>query len=132
MKDNKFKLGAKLDKLLKEKAELPSELGNMSKNFFVENFKRQGFLDSTVERWAPRKHADAGRAILVQSGDLRKSIRILRKSKDTVVIGSDLKYAGYHNSGTGKLPKREFVGDSVELRRKLKAKIILELNKAMK
>lgn len=75
-------------------------MGVEAKNHFVINFSRQGFLDDTVDPWQKRKNKKgSGRGILIKSGDLRRSIRIIRQTRNGVVIGSDLKYARIHNEG---------------------------------
>lgn len=78
-------------------------IGNEAKNHFVDNFKKQGFDDKQVKAWAPRKQEDnrKGRAILVDSGDLRRSIirGLINKSNLSVKIKTDLKYAKVHNDG---------------------------------
>lgn len=45
----------------------------------------------------PRK--TKGRSILVGTGELKKSIRILRRGNNSVTVGSSLPYAGIHNEG---------------------------------
>ena len=79
------------------------EIGNAAKSFFVENFRKQGFDDKNVEKWQPRKKADkrAGRAILVKTGDLRRSIirNPANRAALSVKISTDLPYAKVHNNG---------------------------------
>ena len=97
-------------------------IGNIAINEAKTNFKRQGFMDRSVKRWKPRKKKDEGRAILVKSGALRRSIRRISVSNKKVTIGSKGKaavYAGVHNyglkAGRGKgftMPKRQFLGPS--------------------
>ena len=124
-------------------------MGVEARNHFVKSFKDQGFTDQTIEKWEPRKDEVAttggidfrrsrtgfidsnatNRAILVKTGDLRRSIRIVAKTADSVTIGTDLPYAQIHNEG-GKgmafgryefdMPKRQFMGDSQKLIEKLK------------
>jgi phage gpG-like protein len=78
-------------------------IGNEARNHFVANFKKQGFDDKSVEKWTPRKKNDkrAGRNILVKSGDLRRSIQVrgYSKTKLSIIIATDLKYAKIHNFG---------------------------------
>lgn len=77
--------------------------GTVAVNHFKDNFRKGGFLDGGLERWKPRKDADnvrnKGRAILTQSGDLRRSIRVLSLSRNSVTVGSDVIYAEIHNNG---------------------------------
>ena len=79
-------------------------IGNEAKNFFVNSWRVQGFEDRTVEKWKPRKKEtkrSIGRAILVQSGDLRRSIirQPVNKAQLSVKISTDLPYAKIHNEG---------------------------------
>jgi phage gpG-like protein len=127
------------------------EVGNTAKNFFVENFRKQGFDDKTVQRWKPRKRTtyrtksgrivnDTTRAILVKEGDLRRSIiRVPNRAAMSVKIQTDLIYAKVHNeglrAGRGKgfiMPKRQFIGDSYNLNEKVKAVIVKRLDKVFK
>lgn len=142
---NKFDFG-KVEKQVRTQLEASLVLmGKTAKTFFYDSFRKQGFEDKTVTKWAPRKKDDkrAGRAILVKSGDLRRSIRFdtVNKSNLSVRIASDLPYARIHNEGlTGnafgkapfKMPKRQFIGDSYQLNEKVKKVIVTQLNKAFK
>lgn len=107
----------------------------MARNHFVLSFRNQGFTDETLKRWQPRKNEISGgiarvrrsRAILVQSGNLRNSIKASVRG-NSIVISSDLPYAGIHNDGGnglawGRTPftmtKRQFIGNSAVLNRKI-------------
>jgi phage gpG-like protein len=112
-------------------------IGNEAKNFFVNSWRLQGFDDRSVQKWTPRKKQDkkrAGRAILVDSGDLRRSIirEPVNKSQLSVKISTDLPYAKVHNEGVGKMPKRQFMGDSYKLNELCKKIIISQLDKIFK
>tara|TARA_R110002126_G_scaffold89252_2_gene213390 strand:- start:2388 stop:2828 length:441 start_codon:yes stop_codon:yes gene_type:complete len=111
-------------------------------NFFKDSFKQQGFLDRRVKKWKPRKQkSTTNRAILVKSGKLRRSIatKKINASRGRAVIGILGKagvYAGVHNfglkAGRGKgftMPKRQFMGDSHKLNKKIKRLIRKRLNK---
>jgi phage gpG-like protein len=112
------------------------EIGNAAKSFFVENFRKQGFDDKSVERWQPRKKADkrAGRAILVKTGDLRRSIirNPANRAALSVKISTDLVYAARHNDGLKGMPKRQFMGDSYNLNERIKKIIVKRLDKTFK
>jgi phage gpG-like protein len=112
------------------------EIGNAAKSFFVENFRKQGFDDKNVERWQPRKKADkrAGRAILVKTGDLRRSIirNPANRAALSVKISTDLVYAARHNNGLKGMPKRQFMGDSYNLNERIKKIIVKRLDKTFK
>jgi len=112
------------------------EIGNAAKSFFVENFRKQGFDDKNVERWQPRKKADkrAGRAILVKTGDLRRSIirNPANRAALSVKISTDLVYAARHNNGLKGMPKRQFMGDSYNLNERIKKIIVKRLDNTFK
>ncbi len=149
---------------------LPILVGNEVVNFALDNFKKQGFLGASFQSWNARKNPNAwgqkpkrnGRALLVDSGRLRGSIRVLRTSWDAVVVGSDVPYAKAHNEGLrvgqiqsvkeferkvkGKvqtvraftrhinqdIPQRQFLGDSPYLRERLQRIIGTEILKAFR
>jgi phage gpG-like protein len=112
------------------------EIGNSAKSFFVENFRKQGFDDKNVEKWQPRKKADkrAGRAILVKTGDLRRSIirNPANRAALSIKISTDLVYAARHNDGLKGMPKRQFMGDSYNLNERIKKIIVKRLDKTFK
>jgi phage gpG-like protein len=136
-KQSKFNLG-KIEKGGRTAMERSIILiGNEAKNFFVNSWRLQGFDDRSVQKWTPRKKQDkkrAGRAILVDSGDLRRSIirEPVNKSQLSVKISTDLPYAKVHNEGIGKMPKRQFMGDSYKLNELCKKIIISQLDKIFK
>ena len=59
--------------------------------------------------WAPRKK-DYPHQLLIKHphGGLRVSIKHRLEGTDTVVVGSDKKYAPYHQFGTKNMPARPF------------------------
>lgn len=102
--------------------------------FFQENITgRQGFLDRTVKKWPARKrNLDPGRNLLVGKGGgakLYKSIARTSLSATRTVIGIKGPanvYASVHNYGlrAGRgagfmMPKRQFMGESKVLNRKI-------------
>ena len=109
-------------------------MGVLAANHFTTSFRNQGFTDETLERWQPRKRTErsrlGNRAILVKTGRLRRSIRTKRFGLLAVKILTDVPYASVHNngerSGRGrgfKMPKRQFIGYSGVLNRKIIAKM---------
>ena len=60
--------------------------------------------------WSPRKPSkkDDGHPLLIRTGALRQSIRWRTNGTDTVVVGTDRKYAIYHQRGTKRMPARPF------------------------
>ena len=112
-------------------------IGNEANNFFVNSFRLQGFEDKSVEKWKPRKtqtKRNIGRAILVQSGDLRRSIirQPVNKANLSVKISTDLVYAKVHNEGIGNMPKRQFIGNSYKLNENCKKIVVSQLDKIFK
>jgi phage gpG-like protein len=86
---------------------LPRIVGNEVVNFALDNFKKQGFLGDVFEKWPARKNPTKwgtvpkrnGRALLVNSGRLRRGGRIVRADWNAVVYGNDVPYARAHNDG---------------------------------
>ena len=86
---------------------LPPLVGNEAVNFTLDNFKRQGFLGDSFQPWLRRKDPNKwgqhptrnSRPVLMDTGALRRSIRMISHNGDTVVIGSDMPYAQAHNEG---------------------------------
>ena len=105
-------------------------MGVLAANHFTTSFRNQRFTDESWERCQPRKRTErsrmGNRAILVKSGRLRRSIRSKRFGFLSVKILTDVPYASVHNngerSGRGrgfKMPKRQFIGYSGVLNRKI-------------
>lgn len=125
------------------------DVGNTAKVFFVQSFRKQGWDDKSVDKWKPRKKKtyktksgktvdDTTRAILVKTGDLRRSIirDPANRAALSIRIHSDLVYAKVHNDGLRagrgrgfKMPKRQFMGDSYNLNEQVKKVIIKRLDK---
>jgi len=81
---------------------LPAKVGAIAVDFYKQSFRRQGYIDKAYKRWDERKKTDKrrkGRAIMVDTGTLRRSIRVSYKGRDYVVIGSNMPYAKIHNEG---------------------------------
>jgi len=143
---------------------LPLLIGNEAVNFSLDNFRRQGFLGNTMERWPKRKKSwskkgNNSRNVLISTGRLRRSVRVIRATIDAVVIGSDVPYAKAHNEGLKlgviqsvkaftrkdganvkahtrrinmKLPRRRFIGNSPYLNQRLERVATAEFNKEIK
>jgi phage gpG-like protein len=89
---------------------LPYKVGVIMVAFSKDRFKYGNWIDNSTEKWQPRIRKkqwtkkgkapnNTGRAVLVQSGRLRRSIRIVSTNTDSVTIGSDVPYAQAHNQG---------------------------------
>lgn len=141
-KSNKFNLKQAEQKARKALEAAIVDVGNTAKVFFVESFRKQGWDDKSVQKWKPRKRTtyktksgkkidDTTRAILVKTGDLRRSIirNPANRAALTIKISTDLVYAARHNNGLKNMPKRQFMGDSYNLNEKVKAVIVKRLDK---
>jgi phage gpG-like protein len=87
---------------------LPKVFGNEAVNFSHERFRTQSWLDNNAEPWKQRNKnvkRNKGRALLIDTGRLRRSIRIISTSENKVVIGTDVPYARIHNYG-GNITRR--------------------------
>lgn len=136
---NKFNF----DKILKnmKSIDISLDLANTVKNEFMSNFKNQGFngqkwkevqrrIEGTPEYKYPKSKGTSRRtsAILVRSGKLRRdvsnSVSTGHKNNNlsyTLVVNNP--YAEIHNEGTNKIPRRQFIGMTPELNKKLLTKI---------
>lgn len=130
MATNKFNF----DKVLRnfKNIDLSLDMANTAKNEFMNNFREQGF---DGKRWNPRKNnKDSGRNLLVKTGRLRRdvsnSVNTGKKNSNlsyTLVVNNG--YAIYNNEGTNKIPKRQFVGMTQTLNKKLLNKISQRISK---
>jgi len=69
-------------------------------NFFKQNFRRQGFLNNSLEPWRKKSSNTSNSLILVQSGRLRDSLHAESNRPDRIVfMPGDLPYADIHNNG---------------------------------
>ena len=147
---NKFNFSEVLSKL--KNTDISLDLANTAKNDFLDNFRQQGFGTSKWKEVKRRqdgtkafkypKTKDLGRrtrAILQGkgSGRLRKDVANSvstghRNNNMSYSLVVDNEYAGYHNEGSGNLPKRQFVGTTERLNKKLLQKISSRLNNIWK
>lgn len=101
---------------------LPPKVGEVVVRFSNQRFNEESWVDGKTEPWPRRKAGtkrDKGRRMLVDTGRLRRSIRIFRTTEDTVAVGSDVPYASAHNDGfsgtvTVKAHTRKKYGKKVE------------------
>lgn len=143
---------------------IPRRIAGTATSFFKDNFRRQGFPQGRgrFDRWPRRKpgtRRDSGRAILVDSGNLKRSVRKQTVRQGYVTVGTDVPYAAIHNQGgrisgqqrvrehtrrtrTGRttvqahtrnvdiqMPQRQFMGNSQALNTRLRRMILQELRK---
>lgn len=114
---------------------LPKIIANEALNYFLEGF-RNGGGQTDAGRWPSRRPSarrNSGRALLVDTGALRRDIKIRSTRMGKILIGTErIIYARRHNEGLKGMPKREFLGDSKKLDTKLKKTILKEINKILK
>lgn len=68
--------------------------------WFDDSFQKQGFTDASFTPWPKRKNdKDPGRAILIDTTFLRKSLQILNENENSIMFGTHAPYAGLHNNG---------------------------------
>lgn len=71
----------------------PGLLSNYAVNFFLDSSKRQGWMGNSLELWARRRNnkgRNSGRANLIDTGRLRRSIRISYIHSGMDIKGADL------------------------------------------
>ena len=94
-----------LDALAESIGDLPRMVGTEAVNFSKERFLQQNWYDTAPIPWPLRRHLRRGGkkrqqgAVLVDSGRLKRSIRIVSVSGTAVIIGTDVPYAQMHNDG---------------------------------
>ena len=68
--------------------------------WFDDSFQNQGFTDASFTEWKKRKNdKDSGRAILIDTTFLRKSLDVLDETETTITFGTHVPYASVHNNG---------------------------------
>lgn len=138
----------------------PRIVAKLAKDHAREAFANQGYTDVSLKPWKEVKRrmpdkakigkkgkplkkqpVDYTRDILVgKTRELRNSIRSRVISKDLVEIGSDKPYAKAHNYGTDnagrggktKIPKRQFIGASQQLKGRIVARFEKDLRNLFK
>lgn len=90
----------KLDKDLKNNLHrrLLDEASIRALRFSKERFRQKNWIDTTPQKWKPRQRRDRG-SLMIRSGRLKRSIRVLNKTATSVTIGTDVPYARIHNEG---------------------------------
>lgn len=94
----------KLDAVSKAYAKVPLEVAVLAERFSKERFRSQAWLDKSSEAWKPRAQRRKGgqnksQTLLVDKGQLKKSVRKISWNSQQVIIGSDVPYAQIHNDG---------------------------------
>lgn len=125
---------------------LPVKIGTEAVHFVRDNFKQEGFVDKKLERWTPSKrksipkHPDRSyKTLSSRRRNLYMSIKKRTKPGEAIIY-TDVPYAAAHNEGTNnagrnrktKIPKRQFIGDSNALNKKVIKVIEDELKRILK
>ncbi len=156
-----------LDRVSKVVDKLPARAATEAVNFSKERFRAQNWVDNTTEPWKKRKpvkgesNRRTGRAVLTDTGRLKRSIRKVRVTKTSAVIGTDVPYAKANNDGyrgrvnqrvrahtrrtqrgnvnvtahtrtkNMNLPRRRFIGVSAQLDKQIKRMMLAEISRAI-
>jgi phage gpG-like protein len=68
--------------------------------WFDDSFQNQGFTDASFQAWPKRENdSSPGRAILIDTTFLRKSLSVMGEDENTITFGTHVPYAGLHNNG---------------------------------
>ena len=67
-------------------------------NFSKERFVQKNWVDRSRVAWKKRERKDRG-SLMTKSGRLKRSIRKLSYTRNSVTIGTDVPYAQIHNDG---------------------------------
>lgn len=107
--------------------------------FHNRNFRDGGFTDQGFQPWEPRKKPDPKRKLLVKKGNMRRSATKGEAIGNKAVFVLPEDYMRVHNEGgrAGRgegfqMPKRQFIGESAELARRIQQKATWFLNKKFK
>jgi phage gpG-like protein len=126
-----------LNRFVNKQAYIMKRIGVIYRNFFLDSFKMESWEGN---KWQPRKRQPRTRGrnkkLLVDTGELKKSIKYTNITSNSVTIKTDVDYASYHNEGTGRLPQRQFMLEGEESLDKIEALVErlldAEINKIFK
>lgn len=100
---------------------LPDKAVELAEGIILDSFKAETFKGAAAGgKWDSRKSnkkGDSGRALLVKSGDLRRSIRVYYDSSTRMIVlesdksvgGGKWNLAQIHNEGLKPVPQRQFM-----------------------
>ena len=89
-------------------ANMLKEIGDLNKKEADKSFNTKSYDGRAWEDSKEHKNE-----LLVKTGKLKGSIKVSSNGKDSVKVTSDVSYAVYHNEGTNRLPRRQFIGNSI-------------------
>lgn len=68
--------------------------------WFDDSFQKQGFTDAAFVAWPKRDpDRDPGRAVLIDTTFLRKSLKVISDTDKQIQFGTHVPYASVHNNG---------------------------------
>lgn len=137
-KGKRWDMKRKLVEMKRFERIVPKQVGNMALNHFLESFDNESFSDGRLnsDPWKQRssktkadRRTGRRRGLLIQSGSLKGSLKVAMATMRKIAVGSyGIKYASFHNNGTTRLPKRQFIGESKMLNRKIRKLIRKKLD----
>lgn len=163
----------KLNRLSKLYKKFPQLAGIEAENFSKERFVRKNWVDKTAipwkknatpPDWVPEKWRKKGGSLMIGkgSGKLKRSVRRIAVTRNSVTIGTNMPYAQIHNEGGAitqnlqikahsrkrkgrnedvkahsrkreiKIPQRQFIGESAVLLRRIERLVQREINEILK
>lgn len=109
---------------------IPDKAATMVADDTVNNFDSSSFGGTN---WIPTK---SNNPILVKSGNLKRASKNSKESGYKINNGFtlvvDTEYANYHQSGTDRLPKRQFIGVDDKLNDKIMNMIVNDINNSFR
>jgi phage gpG-like protein len=153
----------KLNELQKLRRKFPNMAGIEAVKFSKRRFVDKNWVDETAKAWDARKRKAPGSLMVGKgSGRLKRSIRKISVTQNSLTIGTDVPYAQIHNEGgtikktvTVKshsrnrngssatvesherkmntiMPKRQFIGESAQLMHKIEDLIEAKMTQILK
>lgn len=117
--------------------QLSLRMGKMATEHVQHNFVVEGFVDDTLQRWPKlRAPKPSGKKILVRTGRMKRTTRIIGRTRNNVTLSTPVSFAGIHNRPvgemktypTGRYPGRMFMGHSKVLAAATQKMIVTRLN----
>lgn len=122
-----------VDKTLQKKGKSVGEMEIAHKkiSIFLDTWVQRNFQSSgdKVGGWAPLKHR-VGKPLIL-TGRLRQSFSSFWSRLDAG-IGSNIKYAPFHNEGTARLPQRRILPQDDDVRQDVRRLYDVHISKAIK
>lgn len=108
-------------------------------NIAVAHVKNEVFPSESWDgkKWArrkdaPWKKADRGHPLLQKTDKMKNSVHVIRANSKGVKWGAGVGYSIFHNKGTSKMPKRQFIGMDRRLAGLIKKEVSLTFKNLLK